>query len=187
MGALMRPIKEWDEGYLNEQFVRGNIQESQSLDYKDSRALCKQSADKTELCKDVSAFANSGGGMIIYGIRENEHNPEEIDEGVDATIFNREWIENILTTGVQPKIEDLEIKPIDLPSKGKNRAALVIRVGQAMALAPHQTASDNKYYRRHNFKSEPMLDYEVRDAMRRSIAHGRKFGLAWKCIGGTLS
>jgi predicted HTH transcriptional regulator len=176
----MRPIKDWDEAYLDEQFVRAKIQESLSLDYKDSRALGKQSADKVELCKDVSAFANSGGGMIIYGIREKNHDPEEIDEGVDTTVFNREWVENILTTGVQPKIEDLEIKPIDLPSKGKNRAAFVIRVGQATALAPHQTASDHKYYRRHNFKSEPMQDYEVRDAMRRNIAYGRK--LDWHGI-----
>ena len=93
-----------------------------------------------------------------------------------------ETVENVLTTGVQPKIEQLEIAAIDLPSKGKDRVAFTIRIGQATAMAPHQNVSDHKYYRRHNFKAEPMHDYEVRDAMRRSIAYGRKFGLAWSLV-----
>ncbi len=66
-------------------------------------------------------FANAGGGMIIYGIAENNHDPVGIDNGVDATVYNREWIENVLTTGVQPKIEQLEITAIDLPSSARPR------------------------------------------------------------------
>ncbi|WP_342724672.1 ATP-binding protein [Bradyrhizobium sp. B097] len=178
----MNALKDWDEAYLDRQFVQGKLRESQSLEYKASAALGKQSTEKSELCKDVSAFANAGGGMIIYGIAENNHDPVGIDSGVDATVYNREWIENVLTTGVQPKIEQLEIAAIDLPSKGKDRVAFVIRIGQATAMAPHQNVSDHKYYRRHNFKAEPMHDYEVRDAMRRSIAYGRKFGLAWSLV-----
>jgi Putative DNA-binding domain len=171
-----------DEAYLDRQFVQGGLQESQSLEYKASAALGRQSADRSELCKDVSAFANAGGGMVIYGIAEHKHDPTGIDQGVDSTVFNKEWIENVLTTGVQPKLEHLEIAVVDLPSKGKDRVAFVIRIGQATALAPHQNVSDNKYYRRHNFKAEPMQDNEVRDAMRRSIAFGRKFGLAWSLL-----
>ncbi len=178
----MRELKDWDEAYLDRQFVQGKLRESQSLEYKASAALGKQSAEKSELCKDVSAFANAGGGMIIYGIAENNHDPAGIDGCVDATIYNGEWIENVLTTGVKPKIEQLEIAAIDLPSKGKDRVAFAVRIGQAMAMAPHQNASDSKYYRRHNFKAEPMQDNEVRDAMRRSIAYGRKFGLAWSLV-----
>jgi predicted HTH transcriptional regulator len=178
----MRVLAEWDEDYLDQQFVQGGLRESRTLEYKASTALGKQSADKSELCKDVSAFANAGGGMIIYGIAENNHDPTGIDQGVDASVFNREWIENVLTTGVQPKLEHLEIAAIDLPSKGTDRVAFVIRIGQATALAPHQNVSDNKYYRRHDFKAEPMHDNEVRDAMRRSIAYGRKFGLAWNLL-----
>ena len=56
---------------------------------------------------------------------------------------------------------------------------VVLHIGQAGALAPHQNELDNKYYRRHNFKSEPMRDREVRDAMTRSISYGRQFGIAW--------
>lgn len=176
----MKPLQEWDEAFLDQHFVKGKIQESNALDYKDSRSLSK--ADTKELCKDTSAFANAGGGMIIYGITEDKHEPTGIDQGTDRTAITKEWIEDILTSNIRPKIEDLEIVMVPLPSKGPNQVALVLRMAQATAMAPHQNEKDNKYYRRHNFKSEPMRDHEVRDAMRRSIAFGRKFGLAWNIL-----
>ncbi len=46
--------------------------EAVTLDYKDSRALARPSDAITELCKDVSALANSAGGRIVYGIEENK-------------------------------------------------------------------------------------------------------------------
>src|SRR6185437_3463210 len=116
--------------------------------------LSKQSPEIKELCKDASAFANSGGGMIIYGIAENKHEPTGIDQGIDKTAMTKEWIENILTSNIHPKIENLEIMTVPLPSKGANQVAVVLRMGAATALAPHQNELDNKYYRRHNFKSE---------------------------------
>jgi hypothetical protein len=49
--------------------VAADIQESLTLDYKDAAALGKNSPQRNELCKDVSAFANSAGGQIIYGVQ----------------------------------------------------------------------------------------------------------------------
>jgi len=40
--------------------------------------------NKNEISKDVSAFANSDGGTIIYGIEEEGHLPKRIDGGVPA-------------------------------------------------------------------------------------------------------
>ena len=35
----MRVLGEWDEDYLDQQFVQGKLRESQSLEYKASAAL----------------------------------------------------------------------------------------------------------------------------------------------------
>jgi hypothetical protein len=67
---------------------------------------------------------------------------------------------------------------MDLPSKGADKVAYVVQIAQASSRAPHQ-ANDYRYYKRFNFESTPMEDYEVRDLMRRSIQYGKKYGTAW--------
>jgi predicted HTH transcriptional regulator len=173
----MRPLVDWDESDLIA-FIRDEVQESLTLDYKRSLSLGRSSAQRSELSKDVSAFANSEGGMLIYGIEEDGHVPVALDAGVDRTQITKEWLESVLKTNVHPIIERMVIKQVELLSKGANSVAYVLEIGQATSRAPHQ-ASDRRYYKRFNFESTPMEDYEVRDLMRRSIEFGRKYGVAW--------
>src|ERR1700730_11856758 len=170
----MQSVKSWEEKDLDDLF-NGAIMESLTLEYKDSRALGNTDNQKKEIFKDISAFANSAGGIIIYGMKESGHLPAGTDDGVDPSKVTREWLENILTANVYPKIADLLVKQIPLTSKGTGTVAYVIEVGQATSRAPHQ-GPEHKYYKRYNFKAEPMQDYEVRDLMRRSIEYGRKYG-----------
>jgi hypothetical protein len=144
-----------------QRLIDDEIQESLTLDYKASPSLGKDSKPRDELCKDVSAFANSAGGQIIYGIEEKDQKPTKIDQGSDLT---REWIEQVIDSNVQPRIDGLVITPIPISS---GRHAYVLAIPQASGRAPHQ-AADKKYYKRQNFQSVPMEDYEIRDALRRA-------------------
>jgi hypothetical protein len=172
----MKPVKEWKEADLDELHT-GQIMESASLEYKDSRALSNTIHHKKEMFKDVSAFANAGGGILIYGMREHDHLPIGTDDGVDPTVIRREWIENILSTNIEPPVEGLVIQPIILASKGTGNVAYVLDIPAAKSRSPHQ-GPEHKYYRRRNFSAEPMEDSEVRDLMRRGIEYGRKYGAA---------
>ena len=67
-----------------------------------------------EIAKDVSAFANSDGGCIIYGIEEDKHLPKKIDSGVDHDKYTREWLENVITSNISPRIDGITISPIPL-------------------------------------------------------------------------
>ena len=78
-----------------ENLIAEGITESLTLEYKGSPALAKDSKSRDELCKDVSAFANSAGGQIVYGIEEDKNVPTKLDEGADPSI-TKEWIEQIL-------------------------------------------------------------------------------------------
>jgi hypothetical protein len=109
----------------------------------------------------VSAFANSAGGQIIYGIEEKDRKPVKIDDGSD---LSREWIEQVINSNVQPRLDGLAITPVPV---GSGRHAYVLSIRQASGRAPHQ-APDKKYYKRQNFQSVPMEDYEIRDALRRA-------------------
>ncbi len=56
--------------------IRDGVQESIELDYKRCDSLDRRdSRKKTELSKDVSAFANSAGGTLVYGMKEDGHLP----------------------------------------------------------------------------------------------------------------
>lgn len=144
--------------------IDNSVPESIYLDYKGSEALAGK---PSEIAKDVSAFANSDGGIIIYGVREEGHLPKSIDQGVDHKKHTREWLEQIIQSSVSPIIDDLRIYQI--PLNGEN-SVYVIQVARSVR-APHQERESKRYYKRYNFKSAPMEDYEINDGRNRAIVH----------------
>jgi hypothetical protein len=148
-----------------QRLVDEGLEESLTLDYKASPSLARDSGKPEELCKDVSALANSAGGQLIYGIEEDKTagKPSKVDDGVTDPKITKEWIEQILNSKVQPRMDGVRIERIDMET---GKFGYVISVQQSQT-GPHQ-APDGKYYKRFNFQSVPMHDYEIRDIMRRS-------------------
>jgi len=143
-----------------EYLIKNEVEENIHLDYKASGALSKEDTKRTEITKDVSAFANSDGGIIIYGLSENGHKPGALSF-IDGTKLTKEWLENVITL-IQPRIDGLKIFPIRVDNDPK-KSVYIVKIPRSEK-APHMT-KDNKYYKRFNFKSEPMEDYEVKDVM----------------------
>jgi hypothetical protein len=141
------------------------LEEGLTLDYKASPALTRDGKGPDELCKDVTALANSAGGQIVYGIEEDKvtKKPSRVDEGVVDPKVTREWIEQILNSRVQPRLTGVTTARVDM---GNGQFGYVISVPQSQN-GPHQ-APDQKYYRRFDLQSIPMHDYEIKDIMRRS-------------------
>ena len=157
---------EWTEKDLL-RLIDDEVQESINLDYKRSAALAKSSKEKDDIGKDVSAFANSAGGTLVYGVMENNKFPPiptGLDEGCDPNVITREWLDQIISA-VQPHIEGVRIKQIPLSDTRMGKVAYVVYVPQS-ARSPHQ-APDYRYYKRYEYRSVPMEDYEVRDVGRR--------------------
>lgn len=153
----------WDQSRVEEYITQG-IEESLTLDYKAAGSLAKTDGKRTEITKDVSAMANSAGGIIIYGMTEdatNRHLPGAIDP-VDRNQISKEWLEQIISN-IRPKIDGLVIYPVSI-STAPNHVVYVVDIPQSHTA--HQ-ATDKRYYKRFNFQSEPMEDYEIRDVMGR--------------------
>lgn len=112
----MREPIDWDEADL-QRLIREQITESLTLEYKSSGALAKTDPKKAELSKDVSAFANSAGGTIVYGIAEDGRSPNMTDEGIDPAEISKEWMEQVINSTIYPKIEGLRINQISLGSR----------------------------------------------------------------------
>lgn len=155
--------RNWTESRL-QNFITSEIEESLTLEYKSAEALDRNETKKKEITKDVSAMANSAGGVIVYGIREfdqenRRHLPEKITP-IDRRRFPREWVEQIIQA-IRPRIDGIVIHSVQLGS-GETDVAFVIEIPQSNTA--HQ-ASDHRYYKRFNFQAVPMEDYEIRDVM----------------------
>jgi hypothetical protein len=154
----------YNQEYL-ESLIKNKTEENLNLDYKASDSLKRNDKSTSEISKDVSAFANSDGGIIIYGINEdpkNRHLPHEID-AVDRRLISKEWLEQIIQSKIRPRIEGIQIYPIEINSE-TNKVVYVIEIPKSTTA--HQ-ADDKRYYKRFNFNSEPMHDYEIKDIINR--------------------
>lgn len=155
----------WNEARIKRQ-IKDEIEESLTLEYKAAGSLAKTDGKRTEITKDVSAMVNSAGGTIIYGVREykeeaKKHLPESIDP-INRTDFSKEWLEHVINN-IRPHISGVIIHPVRI-SLGSNDVVYVVEIPQSHTA--HQ-ATDFRYYKRYNFESIPMADYEVRDVMNR--------------------
>lgn len=165
---------DWTEQDLL-QLIVDQVGESLTLDYKESGALQRTDGKKNELSKDVSAFANAAGGVLVYGMREDGHVPIELDGGLDPNEISKEWVEQVINSRIARRITGLRVRQVPLSGPRSGRVAYVIHVPSS-AHAPHMAAG-HRYYKRFNFESVPMEDYEVRDVSRRFVAPELNLGL----------
>jgi len=156
----------WEEEDL-EKLITDRVQESKLLDYKRCAALDKRNPkSRSDISKDVSAFANSVGGTLVYGIVEENNLPTGIDVGFDPVAISREWLEQVIDSSIERRIEGIRIKQIELKRNSPGRVVYIVYIPESDR-APHM-AEDHIFYRRYNFRSVPMKEYEVREAIRKS-------------------
>ncbi len=159
----MLPFEDWSSERLR-RMLKDAVPEDLHLDYKDKGSLLSNKKGE-DISKHVSAFMNSDGGDLIYGV------PEDKDEtgtpiprsnnrqviGFEKNEVSKEQIENLITHNVSPRPgPDLfRISEIVYDQR------LVFVVQVQVGIGEVWQAKDKRYYKRYNFKSEPMEHYEI--------------------------
>lgn len=140
--------------------IDNHAEENVHLEFKCADALLKENTDK--ITKTLSAFANSDGGVVIYGVVEKDHVASDFSF-MDGNKITAEKI-SLLARYVQPSIEGLTIFPIR-KDDDLMKSIYVVKVPKSDK-APHM-AKDHKYYKRNNVESIPMEDFDVKDVINR--------------------
>ena len=139
--------------------IDNEAEESVHLDFKAAGSLSKDDKKKAEIAKDVSAFANSDGGIVVYGIEERDHKAYALSY-IDGNTYTKEWLEQVIQDNIQRRIEGLEIFPIR-DNGDITKSIYIVKIPRS-SNTPHMSA-DKCYYKRNNFRSVKMEEYEVRD------------------------
>jgi hypothetical protein len=138
--------------------ISNEIEESIHLDYKEANALDKTDGKKKEISKDVSAFANSDGGIIVYGLKELNHKAHSVTY-IDGDIITKEWLEQTINSSIQRRISELKIYPVRNNGNIKE-TVYVVKIPKSYD-TPHM-CKDKRFYKRFNFESVAMEEYEIR-------------------------
>lgn len=129
------------------------IEESEILDYKE------REIDDKNVLKEVTAFSNTRGGFLIYGIKESGKGgyPVSID-GIEKDRCNAERLEQVvISDNIMPRIS-VQIKKIDIPDSEKK--VLVIRIPEGQN-KPYYNKKSGKFHKRYNFESKAMYKHEI--------------------------
>jgi predicted HTH transcriptional regulator len=171
LGANLESLERADLELL----ISNGVSEGRMIEYKEALPGGSES-ERKEFLADVSSFANSAGGDIVYGIRErrdDEGRPTGIPEAIVGTAATNPdgeqlRLDNTLRDSIEPRIPGLRYRWIENLETGP---VLIIRIPRSWS-GPHMIKFQQlqRFYSR-NASSKYQLDvYELRDAFLASTA-----------------
>lgn len=157
-----------------EQLIAERSLEGPHLDFKRGLPPAWDNASRHELFADVSAFANAGGGDLIFGVNED-------DEGIATTIVPMDLnpdetalrLADLLMNGVEPRMPGVQVHAIPVTVGESVGSVFVIRVPQSWA-GPHRVKTNNKFYVREGNRKRELDIPEIRGLFLRSDGQAQK-------------
>jgi hypothetical protein len=173
----MKPASEWDLNHILQlppgEFDWVEFKGRKSLDMSASGVDENKVLD--ELAKQLSAFANSGGGALVYGINNPTNStPRSVDDGgIKFSVKGpnvREWLEDIIPNLVEFPLKKFNVYALTnkagAPSLTDDRCIILVDIPGSDD-APHQSTREHRYFARVGGKSRPIGHRLVTDIFHR--------------------
>lgn len=148
---------------LNE-LVTNEVGESKTLEYK-SELNMDTDSDRKEFLADISSFANSDGGDIIWGIKEDSSTNLPIElSGIEIENEDRflRKIESVVRDSISPRIPDINFRVLHISG---NKYIFITRIERSY-LSPHRVVFKgwDKFFARNSKGKYSMEVEELRTA-----------------------
>lgn len=156
------------------QLIAERVQEGPHVDFKRELPAAWDNSSKHELCADVSAFANAGGGDLIFGVQEDDDGQAgslvPLAQNPDETVRR---LADFLLTGVEPRMPGAQVHAVPVTVGDVAGSVFVIRVPQSWA-GPHRVKLNSKFYIREGNRKRELDIPEIRALFVRSDSQARR-------------
>lgn len=152
-----------------ERFVSSRAVETLQLDFKTVNQPEFSKEDKANLAKALSGYANSAGGLIVWGVVAKK-NEDDIDCAFDlkeipkVDIFGSRLVE-LSGEGVMPRLDRVLHRVFRRRSTGAGFAVTLVPESEG---GPHMAKlAENRYYKRSGTSFVVMEHFDIADMMGR--------------------
>jgi Putative DNA-binding domain len=137
--------------------------EGPHLDFKRDFPTRWDNEHKVKLLADVTAFANAGGGDIIYGIDEDEE--ARASAIVPQTLSNLDEeirrLLDVVLNQVEPRVQGVQVQTVPVSVGTGSGAVIVMRIPQSWG-GPHRNRINQHFHIRQSRRNHALDVPEVR-------------------------
>ena len=156
---INKPLKSILKDDLD-QLIVNQVVEGKAIEYKLEFPTNMENS-KGPILAGISAFANTIGGDLIFGIGARNGIPENL-VGFDNAVRDNEILrlESSIRSGIEPRLVNYTFHSVDI---GENKFVLVLRINKSW-IGPHMITynGSNKFYGRSSVGKYPLDVSEIR-------------------------
>jgi hypothetical protein len=146
MDLLNKEISDLNKDDIS-RIIREKVPESINLEFK-RKVYGNKDADKKELLKDITSFANTNGGLLIIGVDEIEGCADKFcffSGNADEEI---QRMNSVIESSTEPRVSNIEIRALEVD---KDKSVLIVKIPKSWN-SPHRTnyKGSKRFYKRNS-------------------------------------
>lgn len=152
-----------------EQLVTDQTREGPHLDFKRDLPIAWNDAAKHEFLADTTAFANSGGGDLVFGVDEDGQAQAskvmpQVISNVDQEIRR---LQDFLLNLAEPRLPGVKVHAVQVSVVGNDGYVIVVRIPQSWA-GPHRVKTNQHFFIRDGLRKRQLDVPEIRSLFLRT-------------------
>lgn len=144
--------------------VSSSSPESSSLEYK-RNAYPHTEGGRKEFSKDISAFANRDGGLLIIGVDEVSEDISVVGVPVELIDTEIQWLESVSRSGVSPHLFGLKVEKAEI----SGASVILVDVPRGLERPYEALQNGGRFFVREERSVRPMSREEIRSAVSNQI------------------
>jgi hypothetical protein len=158
-----------------EQLVVDQTREGPHLDFKRDLPTAWNDATKHEFLADTTAFANSGGGDLVFGIEEDGQ--AQASAVIPQVIMNVDQeirrLQDFLLNLAEPRLPGVKVHAVPVSVAETDGHVVLVRIPQSWA-GPHRVKTNQHFFVRDGLRKRQLDIPEIRSLFLRTESQTRK-------------